>query len=155
MMDPFSAISLASAVVQFLDFSCKLITEGHELYKSSHGTLQKYIELERIAIDIRTHNNAIREKDRLSNSTRPLSEDEKAIQGLSLECRRIAGDLLTVLKQLKTRSPHGKWDSFHKALLSAWKRGTIEDLSRRLAQAQVQINSRLIAMMRSASFPHL
>lgn len=38
-MDPFSAFSLASSVIQFVDFGIKLFSKGRELYKSGSGAL--------------------------------------------------------------------------------------------------------------------
>jgi len=35
MLDPLSALSLASSIVQLVDFSVKLITDGVELYKAA------------------------------------------------------------------------------------------------------------------------
>jgi hypothetical protein len=36
-MDPLSALSVATSVVQIVDFSSKLLFEAHELYTSSSG----------------------------------------------------------------------------------------------------------------------
>lgn len=36
-MDPLSALSLAGTIVQFVDFSCKLISQTRKAYKSTTG----------------------------------------------------------------------------------------------------------------------
>ena len=53
MLDPFSAISLASSIVQFVDFGKRLVSEGRELYESADGALAKHVELEAIIKDIK------------------------------------------------------------------------------------------------------
>jgi hypothetical protein len=52
MLDPLTALSLAGNIVQFVDFSTKLLAKGHELYKSADGTSVGYSELEAIAKDL-------------------------------------------------------------------------------------------------------
>ena len=52
MLDPFTALSLASGVVQFVDFSSKLISEGQELYKSAEGALTENTELKSVTVDL-------------------------------------------------------------------------------------------------------
>jgi hypothetical protein len=49
-MDPLTALSLAGTIIQFVDFGCKLLAEGKELYKSTTGILTVNEELE-LAVD--------------------------------------------------------------------------------------------------------
>lgn len=46
MLDPFSAIVLASAIIQFVDFGSKLKASGHETFGSTHDFLEENIDLE-------------------------------------------------------------------------------------------------------------
>ena len=50
MMDPLAALSVAAAVIQFVDFGLTLTSEGVELYES--GSLAENDELELITIDL-------------------------------------------------------------------------------------------------------
>ncbi len=52
-MDPLTALSLAGTIVQFVDFGCKLLAKGRELYKSSTGVLTVNEELELTTTDLR------------------------------------------------------------------------------------------------------
>lgn len=45
-MDPLSALSVAAAVVQFVDYGTRLVSKTRELYKSTQGALTTNIELE-------------------------------------------------------------------------------------------------------------
>ncbi|KAE8412911.1 hypothetical protein BDV36DRAFT_300444 [Aspergillus pseudocaelatus] len=40
-MDPFSALSIATAVLQFVDFGTKLLSGAHEIYYSTTGTTEE------------------------------------------------------------------------------------------------------------------
>ena len=51
-MDPFSALGLASNVVQFMEFGTKLISASLELYNSKDGTSSPNSELGIITKDL-------------------------------------------------------------------------------------------------------
>jgi hypothetical protein len=46
MLDPLNALSLASAVVQFVDFSSRLISTGYDIYRSNEGAAAENLEIE-------------------------------------------------------------------------------------------------------------
>jgi hypothetical protein len=50
MLDPFTALSLASSVVQFVDYGTKLLNESAELYHT--GTLLRHEDFETITKDL-------------------------------------------------------------------------------------------------------
>ena len=146
MLDPLSALSLASSIVQFVQFGTKLVSEGVELYQSSNGALAKNSELEAIVKDINQRSRI------LINKPQP-SEDEVAMQKLADSSRKIADDLLEQLSTLRIPVTHKRLQSSRKALAATWKGGKISDLERRLSRLQNQINQRLVFMMRF--FTHL
>lgn len=43
-MDPFSALTIATSVVQFIDFGCSLVSETRQIYKSLHGATVSQVE---------------------------------------------------------------------------------------------------------------
>ena len=45
-MDPLSALSVAAAVVQFVDYSSRMVSKSREIYKSADGALAENIDLE-------------------------------------------------------------------------------------------------------------
>lgn len=51
-MDALTALSVASSVIQFVDFSSKLVSKSKKLYKSSNGVLDSTIDAERLASDL-------------------------------------------------------------------------------------------------------
>ena len=48
-MEPLSALAVACAVIQFVDFGSKLIGTGLEVYKSPNGAPEEAIEIETLA----------------------------------------------------------------------------------------------------------
>jgi hypothetical protein len=52
-MDPLTALGLASNIVQFVDFTSKLISTAHSLYTSTSGAKAEHLELEALANTLR------------------------------------------------------------------------------------------------------
>jgi riboflavin synthase alpha subunit len=52
MLDPLTGISLTGNVVQFVDFSGKIISKTRELTRSSHGTTHEAYNAEVVIRDM-------------------------------------------------------------------------------------------------------
>ena len=152
MIDPLSSISLASAIVQLIDFGYKTVRGTFEIYRTSQGALAENIDIEHATQDIR------RLSDKVSDCTcgpsaNVLTDDEKELQALANESREIANELLIILQGLKVTDAPGKsqkWQSFRVALASSMpnNKNKILDLEKRLETSQKQIYRRLLIMMR-------
>lgn len=152
MLDPLTAISLASAIVQFVDFGSQLIRGGSEIYKSSDGALAENSELEDITTKIDQLNRKVLSSVP-THSGQPPTPDEEALTELAESCRTVAGELLVLLRDLKVVHPlgvHRKWDSLRKAIASQspWNKEKIKALETRLGRLQEQITRRIVIMMR-------
>lgn len=65
-MEPLSALAVACAVIQFVDFGSKLIGTGLEVYKSPNGAPEEAIEIETLA----THAEQLSKRLASSSQTR-------------------------------------------------------------------------------------
>ena len=147
MLDPFTSLSLASAVIQLVDFSSKLLSKGTELYRSI--ALSEHIELERIATDLNSLNaNLLSTPLQPGSFAKPLSDDEEALKQLAARSKTISDELIAALQELKVRSPHQKWQSFQQALKSVRKKEKISALKKALDELQGNINARLLNILR-------
>ena len=52
MLDPFTSLSVASEVLQCVDFLGKFISQGYSLYKSTDGISKANAELESIVLSL-------------------------------------------------------------------------------------------------------
>lgn len=103
MLDPLTAISLASSVVQFTDFGIKLVTGSINIYYSADG-----VDAERSGLELRiVHVRKLADKVIFplehNNDDGPASEDEKELKELAKSCKVVASDLLSVLDGLKVK----------------------------------------------------
>jgi hypothetical protein len=148
MLDPLTALSLASSVVQFLDFSAKLVGKGNELYKSADGSSVGNAELELIAKDLQELH------ERLQQAPPPpttLTDSNLALRKLSKQCSSIAGELLDALEKLKVHgSSNRRWKSFRQALKGLMKKDEVDAIAQRLQYFRNELNLHILVSMRYA-----
>ena len=153
-MDPLTAISLASAIVQFVDFSSKLIAEGHQIYQSIEGASRANSRTEDITNHINSLNKHLLQPDRRYSQTRVSSGSETALRDLATACKTVADDLLHLLEELKvdkhSQGAKRKLETFRKAVLTQnpKNKDKIKSLEDQLDKIQKQINRRLVTMIK-------
>ncbi|KAF2790355.1 hypothetical protein K505DRAFT_340515 [Melanomma pulvis-pyrius CBS 109.77] len=102
-MDPLSTISLVASIVQFVDFSAKIMSGAKEIYESASGLTQDDEILQN------TVNEMKRFSSRLTPSTnRPQTDDELEFHGLVTECRTLSNAILELLQKSTPRDPQSK-----------------------------------------------
>lgn len=144
-MDPLSALSLASNIVQLVDVGSRVISAGFELYSPDGISING--ELESVMSDLVKICSALEKpQDRIND----LSSSESEIQliPLSKSCKKLGEELLTVLNSLKVQSPHKKWQSFRQALKAVWKEKEIHNYKERIINLRSEISLRLIGILR-------
>lgn len=146
-MDPLSALALASAVVQFVDFSGKLVAKFRELYTSG-GALPENSDLEQTTENLSNLSEMLATTHQPKSHTKSTSKHEVALQKLVLSCQEVASELLSLLRDLKLQGKHQKWQSFRQAWRSMHKTPKIEYFKNKLDRLQQQLNSRLLAIMK-------
>ena len=153
MLDPFSALSLAATIVQFVDFGSKIVSGAVELYRSTEGSLTNNVELSTIVTDLSAISSGLEVQDR--ELSHRFSKDERALANLAVHCKSLADKFLDVLDDLSVKGPHKKWKSVRQALRSVWKENEIRDIQKRLDSFRSQLTLRLLATLRHDSPPLL
>lgn len=105
-MEALTALSVASSVIQFVDFGSKLVSKSKKLYKSKHGVLDSTIDSERIIHDLNmllvSLKRKLPEKRILSSETPPeRSENDEALDELCKRSVEIAEQILRRLERLR------------------------------------------------------
>ncbi|KAF6805984.1 hypothetical protein CSOJ01_09126 [Colletotrichum sojae] len=120
-MEAVGGVGLAAAILQFIEFTAKLVKEGSERAAIKKKHIEKLTE-EIHALNIE-----------ICNGMRSNTADN-AVKKLGAECMDISRKLLEALAQLRARSRDTRWASFVEALRAVWKKGEIQDLRDRLDQ---------------------
>jgi len=103
MLDPLTAISLASSVVQFTDFGIKLVTVVLSTITLLMGSMRRGPVLNSGFVHVRELADNVIFPLEYNNDDRPALEDEKELKELAKSCKVVASDLLSVLDGLKVK----------------------------------------------------
>ena len=143
-MEPLAIIGLVGNIVQFVDFSSKLISKSIELYRSADGTL-----IENTAVEAATAHLLIL-NDKLHNAAKKAGNGE--LKSLCEKCKLVGDELLATLKKVTADKNRGQvWTSIRKAIRSIWSREKIEDLERQLAAIRQELGLYAITDLRCVS----
>ncbi|KAM7204864.1 hypothetical protein V8F33_001453 [Rhypophila sp. PSN 637] len=132
-MDPIAAFGLATNILTFIDFTREIITTGRDIYQSANGATARHLESETLVNDV---------KNRVEKTTFPqvldeslLTDDDKSLPTLSLQCGAVADELLRALDNLR---------SFCQAIRSIKSKDEIDGLEQRLDRLSAQVNIRIV-----------
>ncbi|KAF6808166.1 hypothetical protein CMUS01_13952 [Colletotrichum musicola] len=131
-MEAVGAVGLAAAILQFIEFTAKLVKEGSE-----RATIEKK-HIEKLTEEIHALNIEI-------CNGMPSNTADDAVKKLGAECMDISRELLEALAQLRARSRDTRWTSFVEALRAIWKKGEIQDLRDRLDQYRDTLHTSMLA----------
>lgn len=161
-LEGFAALGVASNIVQFVEFGCRLFSQSKELYRSSNGLANEAVELENITQSLRhLSGNLMVEhsgwNQRLSNDNQISSDDsdveledndEADLMLIARNCKSIADELSEALNQLRVKDPGKKWQCFRVALKRVWKPKKIDDMSRRMERLSSQLTICLVKSLK-------
>lgn len=157
-MDPATALSIAGNVLQFTEFTIKLISKSTELYK--HDALVEHIDLRRAADQLRNFQLPDQvQKDieksqwtlqtNLNISTTQGKDEQRSekqdlmllsqLQETHRYCIECANDITKAVDQLKVSGPHKKWQSFRYALTTVLGDTKLDTAEKRLNGARQQL----------------
>ncbi|KAI9935071.1 hypothetical protein MW887_000692 [Aspergillus wentii] len=125
VLDPMTALSVATSVVQFVDFGTKLISKSREIYKSADGVLADHAE--QAAVSSKLADLTRRLSTFADGYETKLSSAEKALQEVALDCLQVANEFGCAIDQLMVNGKHRKWKSLRQALKSVWKKEEMEE----------------------------
>ncbi|KAJ9160716.1 hypothetical protein NKR19_g3020 [Coniochaeta hoffmannii] len=146
-MDPVTALGLAGNIVQFIDFTCNLLSKANDIHKD--GFLVEYADMQLVNDDLREHVEGLRTRLQPLDTAEPMvCDNEKAFRKLCGKCLKVAAELEQALKLLQIHGKKTKWKSFRQALKSVWGKQHLTELKGRLDLYSDQLDRRLLADLR-------
>src|SRR5579862_4718978 len=101
-MDPLSILSIATSVVQFVDFGKHLLSASYELYRSPSGETAKEVELSTISKDLANFVTQIKDNVKTSASgDRCHTATGHQLVEISKECEQILAEFKRALNSLE------------------------------------------------------
>lgn len=146
MLDPLTALSLAGNLIQFIDFSSKLVTKGREIYRSADGASRENLEIEVVTADFSKVVQTLMKHPGSGTvaSAANTSATELELRQICEMCKSTATELLSKLQEVKVTGKHRGWKSFRQALKSVLTKDAVDDIARRLAMFRHQLEFRIM-----------
>ncbi|TGO15950.1 hypothetical protein BTUL_0034g00740 [Botrytis tulipae] len=150
-MDPVSAISLAAAIAQFIDYSCKIVCKSKEIYNSTSGLTTEHNRTETATLRLKELTQSIHLPPKRTNSGSSVVHSR--LQIITQECKIVSDTLINRLNQLKVpnQSQYPKWKSFRMALKSVWSKHEIDEFALRLRDLRKELDTELLLLLRDGS----
>lgn len=137
-MDPVTALSVAAATVQFVDFSTKLITAAKGIYDSGVDHTPDALDVEAYLKNI---DNALHD---MSNQ----NASDLDFQNLVSRCRELSGEIRDMFPSPQSPSTN-KFSRFIKSIGAAsrhlWHKKDFEDKLKRLSQLDQSLSTKSTA----------
>jgi len=160
-MEPLSALGLAAAVVQFLDFGSRMFRDLREIYGSAERTTVKHIELSALADELSELAGSVERNTAASNEPRdsgkglPSTDDdhEKSQEiffRLCHECQEINQEIQELLGELQAQGTTRirlAADSLLVALKGIWSASKLKGLQDRLRETRQQIMMAVLVVL--------
>ena len=157
-MDPLSALSIAAAVVQFVEFGSNIVKGAHDAYKSaSNPTTKDYNvvidshDLSRLVENIESKlNEGHSTRGETYPRTRDIESSEDIFRRLCNDCEEVASSLEHIFSKIR---PQGKSkltlaaSSLASELKKVVKAGEIEKLADRLSLVRQQVMMTVLTLL--------
>ena len=152
-MEPLSALGVAAAAVQFLDFGSGIISDFQEIYKSPQGQTRELVELSTVSKDLAGLAGEIEAKlnsarlrkiseDGGSSITAATTDSEEVFYRLCGSCREIGTEIqerVSALQAKGTSKLRLTASSFYVALKAVCSENEIRNVKTRLYQVRQQM----------------
>jgi hypothetical protein len=147
MLDPLTALSLAGTIVQFVDFSSKIVSKTRELSKSAHGATEEAFNVEIVTRDLLRLSQSLRNWLRLSG-VESDDKDDQDLEALCDGCIYLPEKLLARLRILKVQHGAGKVQVLQQAIKTVWSRRELDQLAEQLDEYRRQLDLHVFVSFR-------
>lgn len=148
VLDPFTALGLASNICQLIEFSRKLLSGTYEGYKSRDGSLIRRVQLQAAAVTIEHLTADI--KSSLENDVKdryPLLSENKMVE-ICDETTKLTSGLLGTLRKIAVNSGNRKWKTVREALNMTWNEDKINYTMNALDRLRGDLNTFILILLR-------
>lgn len=146
-MDPLSALAVATAALQFLDFGAKVMVETVARYTSTDSTTEDRIQIEALIARLDVLVEHLGTPEIASRESMRESPFSKQLGNIIQECKAIAGSLRQILANLEYQGRYKLLGSLVMAIKATGKDSRVQRLHNKLLACQSQLSCYLTAMI--------
>ncbi|ATZ57671.1 hypothetical protein BCIN_15g02220 [Botrytis cinerea B05.10] len=148
-MEALAALSLAGNVMQFADFSSKIISEARAIDKN--GESSSIADLQRFALSYTKHARIIKSRLQVSSYTRPLSEEDQHLVDLAVDCERAKNEFAVYLSTFSSsRTTRNFLHNLKDGIRTRWRQEDIIAFVEKLESFQSSLTLATILAFRSS-----
>lgn len=141
-MDPLSALSVAATVVQFIDFSSKILNGAREIHNSDSGMTSENASLRLIVADLQNLSSNLGSVNFQPGWQR--NSDQIALQDLANQCQKFSEELSAILEKLSSRDVKSRTESLRVLMQSVRHQKQVRNLQKRLETCRGQLVARIM-----------
>jgi uncharacterized protein YjaZ len=152
MLDPLTALGIAANVVQFIDFTIRIIAKSNDIYQSASGSLIEHDDLSKVTLDLSTLSTKLRDSVAVTATNASLTPDEQALHDLSKGCFETSQELIKALQRLQNNGKTSRFRSFRQALKTVWSKDDIKQVERRVGMYKEELTFRIVVGLRFVTY---
>lgn len=100
-MDPLTVLSVAAAIVQFVDFGTSLLSSAREAYRSASGQPQNVVQLNTLVYDLTQFSKSIQEATEKARGTQTLYDrTEESLFKVCTDCLQTCTEIQAAVSNL-------------------------------------------------------
>jgi hypothetical protein len=147
LMDPASALGVAAAVVQFVQYGGSLVSKARQIHE--RGALLDYIDCQNATLRLTELTNSINASLSICK-TDSIPSDATALEVICQNCLGLSEELLSRLRSLSIdeNSKRRRWKSFRQALKAVSSKEGVDSLARRITGYRDELNSHILVWIR-------
>ncbi|KAK4163739.1 hypothetical protein QBC43DRAFT_319118 [Cladorrhinum sp. PSN259] len=133
-MEPLSALSVAAAVIQFVDFGSRMLSEARGIYVGKISSLDQ--ELLSICNNFAELSDEVESKSRVLQ-TRPAGSSQDTFLRLCQECKHTSSELQGVISNLRAKKQHAAGragDTLVALMATIWSDSQIKKTKQKLEE---------------------
>jgi len=146
-MDPLSALSLATSIVQFIDFATKIVHGARQIYETGACSVAENADIELCASELQD----LCVRLDTSKLPSPRTADDDSLYRLANRCITVSNELLTLLRKIKLKDATSKWQCMVSAVKTQVKKSERDEILSRLSQCRAQLDMHLGRLAKYAS----
>jgi glutamate/tyrosine decarboxylase-like PLP-dependent enzyme len=146
-VDPFTALSLAASVVQFVDFGTRTASKIAELYNSASGFTENQNEILEAAERFEKLAEQLSKISLTNENDTHVIVDHASFHALLLSCKSRARELIAIVNNLKVPKSRALWSSIRQGTRGLLKKDEIEQLVGKMKELHVFLNTYLHALL--------
>ena len=149
VLEALAAVSLAGAVVQFVQFTTSLASKSNEFHKSVDGTIKEHIEVREYAEHYSRLSQRLKTATQVSSIL--LSDYEAALLAVANRSLSKCQEIMQVLDRLQQSKHKKSFSSLRAALKAVWNEEKVESCFQELRLVREELVVHLLVVIKSVT----